>query len=157
MNVLKKLFNGFVYHNTEKPEHYVHIDKPRSLQDLRQIQYNNWCKANGVYNGSYLPSNPDKLKESSKKGWREITSPKDNTRLHRTFQRKSSGQVVDYHDKAPTKKGTIADEHYHWENPNPTLFNSKKETKYLDRYGNGCISGSRESHLAPLNKNYNYK
>lgn len=61
-----------------------------------------------------MPKNPNKLKTTGKKGWIEITSPYDKTGTHRTFQRKSSGQVVDYHYKAPTKRGIIADEHYHW-------------------------------------------
>ena len=159
MGILKKIARSFVYHYTEKPLHYVHVDKPKTLQECRQVQYNNWCKAKGVYNGSYLPKNPNKLKATGKKGWIEITSPYDKTGTHRTFQRKSSGQVVDYHCKAPTKRGTIADEHYHWwevfsfeEQPR-----KPKHTNYRDRYGNVCNKGSRESHLAPLDKKYDFK
>lgn len=46
---------------------------------------------NGVYNGSYLPENPNKLTKFGKKGWQEITSLNDETGLHRTFQKNSSG------------------------------------------------------------------
>ena len=156
MRILNKIAKSFVYHCTEKPTHYVHVDNPKTLQEHRQVQYNNWCKAKGVYNGSYLPKNPSTL---NRKGWRETTSPKDTTGLHRRFQRKSSGQVVDYHEKAPTKKGTIADEHYHWWEAFSLEESPKKPkgTQYRDRYGNVCSEGSRESHLAPLDKKYDFK
>ena len=159
MRILKKIARSVVYHCTEKPTHYVHMDKPKTLQEHRQVQYNNWCKAKGVYNGSYLPKDPNKLKETGKKGWRETTSPYDKTGKHRTFRRKSSGQVVDYHYKAPTQRGTIADEHYHWWE----IFSFEKQPKkpkhgnYRDRYGNVCSEGSKESHLAPLDKKYDFK
>lgn len=156
MGILNKIAKGFIYHCTEKPSHYVHVDNPKTLQDYRQVQYNNWCKAKAVYNGSYLPKIPSTL---NRKGWRETTSPKDTTGLHRRFQRKSSGQVVDYHGKAPTKKGTIADEHYHWWESFSSEDRPKKPkgTLYRDRYGNVCSEGSRESHLAPLDKKYDFK
>lgn len=90
-------------------------------------------------------------------GYNKINKYKTGT--HRIFQRKSSGQVVDYHCKAPTKRGTIADEHYHWwevfsfeEQPR-----KPKHTNYRDRYGNVCNKGSRESHLAALDKDYIFK
>lgn len=156
MRFINKITRSFVYHCTEKPTHYVHVDKPKTLQEHRQVQYNNWCKSKGVYNGSYLPKNPNTLNH---KGWREITSSKDITGLHRRFQRKSSGQIVDYHEKTPNKKGEITDEHYHWwevfsfeEQPR-----KPKHTNYRDRYGNVCSKGSRESHLAPLDKEYDFK
>lgn len=75
MYFLKNIFRHFVYYNTKKPKCYVHIDEAKSLQDFRQIQYNNWCKRNAVYNGSYLPTNPNVLIH---KGWIETTA-KGNT------------------------------------------------------------------------------
>lgn len=157
MGILKKIARSVVYHCTERPSHYVHVDEPKTLQEYRQVQYNNWCKFKGVYNGSYLPKDPNRLKESSKKGWIEITSFKNETGRHRTFKRKSSGQVVDYHFKAPTKRGTIADEHYHWRNG--FVLNKPKKNKmiYLNRFGNPCLKNSKESHLAPFDKDYDYK
>ena len=159
MKILNKIARSVVYSCTEKPTHYVHVDNPKTLQELRQVQYNNWCKAKGVYNGSYLPKDPNKLKETGKKGWRETTSPYDKTGTHRTFQRKSSGQVVDYHYKAPTKRGTIADEHYHWWKAFTIKENRKTpdSEKYRNRYGKTCSDGSPESHLAPLDKDYIFK
>lgn len=62
-----------VYNNTVKPEHYVHVDEPKTLQDKRQIQFNKWCRRNGVYCGSYLPANPDTLNKKGK-SWTEITA-----------------------------------------------------------------------------------
>ena len=159
MGILKKIARSVIYNCTEKPTHYVHVDNPKTMQEHRQVQYNNWCKAKGVYNGSYLPKNPNKLRETGKKGWRETTSPKDTTGLHRTFQRKSSGQVVNYHEKTLTKKCTVANEHYHWWEAFSFEMNPKKPkgTQYRDRYGNVCREGTRESHLAPLDKNYEFK
>lgn len=156
MRILNKIIKSVVYHCTEKPEHYVHVDEPKTMQERRQVQYNNWCKAKGVYNGSYLPKNPNLLMSSGKKGWVEITSLNDSTRRHRTFRRKSSGQVVDYHYKCLTKRNTIADEHYHWNNLSYTK-KMGKMNKYIDRYGKLCNAKSQESHLAPLDKKYIFK
>lgn len=177
--LLKKWFKNFVYANTAKPDCYVHIDNPRTLQEYRQVQYNNWCKVKGVYNGSYLPKNPNKLTSEGKKGWEELTSSKDKTGKHRSFRRKSTGQFVSFHDKE-FNSGEYIDEHYHWynfnlqgvDNENQSTTQSiterytqqrrdglktNKDKPYKDRYGNGCKKGSRESHLAPLDKFYDYK
>lgn len=94
---LLKLIDKWVYSHSKKPKRYKRVKKPPrswvdkiiSPQDARQQQYNKWCKRYGIYSGSYLPDNPDKL---LKKGWREFTSPKDKTGLHREFQRKSTGR-----------------------------------------------------------------
>lgn len=151
----KKLFNRLVYMLTKKPDHYVHIDKPRTLQEHRQVQYNNWCRRNGVYNGSYLPENPDTLKQ---KGWEETTSPKDLTGKRRDFTRKSSKQMVRY-EKKEYKKGRWEDEHYHWYNAKSINERRKKgkNEKYIDRYGNICADGSPQSHLAPKDRKYNFR
>ena len=159
MSIFEKIFKSLVYSTTEKPKHYVHVDKPKTFQELRQVQYNNWCRAKGVYNGSYLPTDPNKLCESGKKGWIEKSCVNDKTGLHRTFQRKSNGQIVDYHYSQIKKNGIIVDEHYHWweifsleKNPHKL-----ENEKYRNRYGDICLNGSKESHLAPLDKDYNYK
>lgn len=159
MGILNKIIKSVVYHCTEKPEHYVHVDEPKTMQERRQVQYNNWCKAKGVYNGSYLPKNPNLLMSSGKKGWVEMTSCKDGTSNHRIFRRKSSGQVVDYNGKTLTNRNTMADEHYHWRTASTIKGNRKisNAIKYRDRYGNTCSKGSKESHLAPLDKKYIFK
>lgn len=106
MKLLKKIRNYFVYNLTQKPECYVHIDKPKSLQDERQIQYNKWCKRYGVYNGSYLPDNHKIL---TKKGWVDATSRKNKSGSNEIYYRKSTGQTI-RHEAKTSKK----DEHYHW-------------------------------------------
>lgn len=153
--ILKSITKRIVYNFTKKPTQYVHVDKPKSLQDLRQIQYNNWCKRYGVYNGSYLPKDPNRL---TFKGWKETTNPNNQSRS-RLFERKSSGQTIRYDDKALTIRGTVADEHYHWDNPNKDMTSGKTQnnTKYLDRYGNSCKKGSKQSHLAPFDRDYKFK
>jgi hypothetical protein len=152
MNILKKFKNSVIYRLTEKPEHYVHVDKPRTLQDKRQVQYNNWCIAKGVFNGSYLPKNPSTL---TRKGWRETTHPKNPN--NREFQRKSTGQMVRYDPPRP-RKGTnvVEDEHYHWYTE-PSFEKRKKQDekqKFYDRYGKVCVKKSDEPHLAPFDKKY---
>ncbi len=90
MGILNKIARSVVYHCTEKPSHYVHVDKPKTLQEYRQVQYNNLCMAKRVYNGSYLPKNPNTLNH---KGWMDITSSK-NKSGKKHYMRKSSGQIV---------------------------------------------------------------
>lgn len=144
MNFFNKLFNKFVYLNTVKPQHYIHVDKPKTLQDHRQIQYNKWCKRYGVYNGSYLPKECDTL---HRKGWIE-TKRYDSKR--RFFQRKSSGQRVRL-----DLENIDQIEHYHWINPKPTKKHRLK-LEYLDRYGNPCSKKDQGHHLAPLDKDCPY-
>ena len=143
MKTYKSVFNRIIYHYTEKPTHYVHVDKPKSFQDYRQIQYNKWCKAKGVYNGSYLPENPKKLE---RKGWLDITSGK-NQSGKKHYMRKSSGQIVRFD---PENNDQI--DHYHWSNPVPTKPNHKVKTEYLDRYGKPCTKYDDRHHLAPLDR-----
>ena len=127
----------------QKTPHYVHIDKPKTLQEYRQVQYNNWCKAKGVYNGSYLPKNPSML---NRKGWLDITSSKNKSGI-KHFRRKSSGQVVRFDPENETQI-----DRYHWSNPTPTKASHKLTTKYLDRYGRPCTKRYDQYHLAPLDK-----
>lgn len=143
MGIFNMIARSVVYHCTEKPKHYVHVDNPRKLQEHRQVQYNNWCKAKGVYNGSYLPKNPNVL---THKGWIDTTLSK-NKSGKRHFTRKSSGQIVRFD---PANNDQV--EHYHWKNPVPTRRGYKMFTNYLDRYGNPCTKRDDRHHLAPLDK-----
>ena len=143
MGILNKIARSFVYHCTEKPSHYVHVDNPKTLQDYRQVQYNNWCRAKGVYNGSYLPKNPSTL---NRKGWLDITSSKNKSGI-KHFRRKSSGQVVRFDPENETQI-----DHYHWSNPTPTKASHKLTTEYLDRYGRPCTKRDDQHHLAPLDR-----
>lgn len=159
----KSFIDTIVFHLTKKPECYKRIKNPpkTTLQKLlhpkraRQQQYNNWCKRNGVYNGSYLPDDPNLLLT---KGWNETTSPKNKTGTVRDFQRKSSKQMVRY-DAKIQRKGRQEDEHYHWYNAH-SMQEARKtpdKRKYIDRYGKVCADKSPESHLAPKDKNYKYR
>lgn len=147
----KSAFRRFVYEHTRKPEHYVRVGNPKTLQEHRQVQYNGWCRRYGVYNGSYLPEDPDTLK---RKGWWEIT----RSGSRREFQRKSSGQMVGY-DGKKYKRGRWEDEHYHWYNARSIVGKSrlKRKSYYIDRYGKICAYGSEESHIAPKDRKYNYR
>ncbi len=153
--MLKKLKRKIVYAMTEKPEHYVHVDTPKTLQDHRQVQYNNWCKRKGVYNGSYLPEDPQTL---LRKGW---TDKKDTGGKlgSQKYIRKSSGQKVMFHKEKVLESGMPEDKHYHWFNQNAKIANGKvdQETGMMTRYGEPCKAHSKPSHLAPLDKKYNYR
>lgn len=166
------LFEKVVYALTEKPTEYVHIDTPKTLQDYRQIGFNRWCKAIGVYSGSYLPADPEKLTSNGRKGWYENTSSKNKTGDNRIFVRKSTGQIVRHDDTKTKRNGTTVDQHYHWHNEKQTqdiaeylqmnnIELSKKEQsekfKYKDRYGHHCDDGSKESHLAPRDSDYRFR
>lgn len=143
MGIFSKIARSVVYRCTEKPTHYVHVDKPKTMQEHRQVQYNNWCKAKGVYNGSYLPKNPDTL---LRKGWTESTHV-NNISGKRHFSRKSFGQIVRFD---PENNNQI--DHYHWHNPSPTKTGHKVKTEYLDRFGQPCTKYDDQHHLAPLDK-----
>lgn len=161
MTILSKFTKNYIYRHTKKPTHYVHVDKPKTLQEHRQVQFNNWCKVKGVYCGSYLPAKPDNLTAAGKKGWVETTTQKDKTGEHREFKRKSTGKWVSFHDKK-VEHGIPIDQHYHWHRYLTTEENRKnKKDKpnfcYYDKYGKICAKDSCESHLAPLDGKYNYR
>ncbi len=143
MKLTKRIAKMIVYHFTEKPSHYVHVDDPKTLQEYRQLQYNNWCKAKRVYNGSYLPKDSNILKH---KGWIDVTSSKNTSRI-KHYMRKSSKQIVRFD---PESENQIA--HYHWTNPFPTKVYHKSITEYLDRYGKPCTKNDDQHHLAPLDE-----
>ncbi len=159
----KNFIDKLIFRVTKKPECYKRVKDPpqTTMQKLlhprkaRQQQYNDWCVRYGVYCGSYLPEDPNAL---LKKGWDETTHPNNKTGKHRDFQRKSSKQTVRYDDKT-NKKGRVEDEHYHWNNASSIqgMRSLSNDKKYIDRYGNVCAKGSPESHLAPKDKNFNYR
>ncbi len=142
----QKKFNEYVYKHTEKPTQYIRVDNPTSLQEYRQIQYNNWCKRKGVYNGSYLPENPDILK---KKGWQETKGKADGT--IRNFRRKSTKQEIQFNDEK-YKNEQREYKHYHWINRDKTTGKEVKNEERFDRYGKICRKHSKESHLFPYDK-----
>lgn len=151
MNMIKKIKNRMIYSLTEKPSCYVHVDEPKSLQDYRQLQYNNWCKAKGVFNGSYLPYKPETL---LKRGWKDISVEEYKNRHPSSYQlqRKSTGQIVRYEEENETQYA-----HYHWENRTSLDGDLKNDAYYLDRYGKVCRKNSHKSHLAPFDKKYKKK
>jgi hypothetical protein len=155
MNLKERIEKKLIYLLTKKPKCYVRVENPKTLQEKRQVQYNKWCKAKGVFNGSYLPKNPSTL---MRKGWRETTDSTD--RRNREFQRKSTGQTVRYDPpRSRPKTDVIEDEHYHWYTE-PSYQKRRKQDrneKFFDRYGNVCAEKSDESHLAPFDKKYKKK
>src|SRR5574344_50773 len=152
MSILVKIKRNFVYSLTKKPTHYVHVDDPNSLQDLRQIQYNNWCKRKAVYNGSYLPKNPETL---LRKGWNEFVNPHCRKNKHDHFKRKSTGQIVRYDFyKIDERSGEPEDEHYQWYHDSTKTYH---RAPLNDRYGRECEAKKPESHLAPLDEDYNFR
>lgn len=120
MSIVKRIKNRIICSLTEKPSCYLRVDKPKSLQDYRQIQYNKWCKAKGVFNGSYLPYNPETL---LKRGWKDISTSgfKGKYPSNYQLQRKSTGQIVRYE-----AENDVQFTHYHWENITSLNDRSKK-------------------------------
>ena len=135
---MKRKFLNFLFTKTKKPENYVRVRKPKTLQDYRQISFNNWCKAKKVYCGAFMPEEPDDLLN---KGWIETKGGKKN----RNFIRKSTKQKVRF-DSEKVFRQTFKPKHYHW------LFN---DDIYYNYYGQ--ISNDKKSpmvHFSPLDKDY---
>ena len=142
----------WVYNHSNKPMHYVRVKNPpktpmekRSrVQEARQQQFNFWCMRYGVYCGSYLPTDHRTL---LRKGWKDTTHP--NRRKHKPdtteYTRKSTGQKIEHHD---SKDGI--DHHYHWFNNHST----GDVDYYFDRFGKPCKKKKRETHLAPLDRDF---
>lgn len=61
---------NYVYTHTTKPPYCkkIHEKENYTLQDLRQMQYNKWSRAKGVYSGNFLPKEEKKAK-LLKQGW----------------------------------------------------------------------------------------
>ncbi len=138
-----------IYDMTTKPNHYIKIRNPRTPQDYRQLQFNNWCERKKVYSGAYLPSSCDKLLD---KGWIETTNPICQIQKpgdHREFIRKSSGQKVRF-DLASIIKGIFSPSHYHWSN----LDDDKKTYLYYNSYEEKVKKGETSSHIAPIGKEF---
>ena len=142
-------FRKKIFKKTTKPIEYVHIENPKSNQDYRQLHFNAWSKVHGVYSGSYLPRDPNKL---LKKGWKKIFSL---TKLKKAiYERKSTKQQVLF-EKA-NDKGNVDVDHYHW-----FIGDHKDKINHKFLYNNSkvkCKKGSDETHLLPLDKEkYNSK
>ncbi len=144
--------NKLIYALSNKPKCYVEVKNPPKTvreklscpQEARQIQYNKWCRAKKVYNGSYLPKNKNDL---LKKGWvnenNTVISNNKSTNPSDFYRRKSTNQWVRNDEN----------EHWHWynwwEKSSPTLFERHKKgiDVYLDKHGKPCNRNSDESHI----------
>ncbi len=143
-NTLK--FRKKIFKKTTKPIEYVHIDKPKTAQDYRQMHFNNWSKYHNVYSGSYLPDDPKKLESN---GWNKIKSiDKCNKGI---YERKSTKQQVLFEGI----EKDVQIEHYYWFIGNhkdkinkKQLYNRKKEF---------CNKGSNESHILPYSRELSKK
>ena len=152
MGIFTKLLSDkIIFKLTKKPECYIHVDKIKTIQDRRQVQYNNWCKAKGVFNGSYLPSNPDLL---LRKGWYEDDECGPDSRH---FVRKSTEQKVRYDDDY-YKNGYFIKKHIHWEAGKEKKKENGVKYKYFDRYGVLCSADDiQRAHLMPYDRTFNSK
>lgn len=89
----------------------------------------------------YLPKNP----RNSKK-FKDVTDPRkrENTN-YRNYKDEDSGLEVEFHPGERGKNGWQGKDHYHVKNPN----SKSKSDYYLDKNGNPCAKGSKDSHLSP--------
>lgn len=78
-------------------------------------------------------------------GYKDITHPqyRANSKNRRYFDTKTK-TYFEYHPKNLNAPGWRGKNHYHVENSNATGDNNK----YLDKNGNPCSNGSKDSHLS---------
>ena len=89
----------------------------------------------------YLPKNPWKSKR-----FKDVTHPRQRESSNsRTFIDESTGLKIRFDIGDPTKNGWKAEDHYHVYNPNSNSWHDF----YLDKNGQPCADGSKESHLTP--------
>ena len=79
------------------------------------------------------------------RGWEEISHPKQAAAGAHTYREPSTGLRVRYDEPVPGTPGFAGKHHYHILNPNAT----SSRDMYLDKNGNPCARGSKESHILP--------
>ncbi len=89
-----------------------------------------------------LPKNPNDL---LKRGYTEITHPRQGNTGHRTFQNPVTKNTIRFDSGKAGKSGHGAHDHYHYHNPNA----SGRMNEYLDMNGTPCPRHSYESHIYP--------
>lgn len=87
-------FRKKIFKTTKKPIEYVHVNNHKTKQDYRQVNFNNWCKANKVFCGSYLPYNPKDLEKREAVGkQRFLMIMEQKLFIPATLRPKESGMI----------------------------------------------------------------
>lgn len=99
-------------------------------------------KGDIVATAASLPKTGDGLLS---KGWEDISHPKQAEQGSFTYRDPSTGLKIRYDKAQPGKLGFSGKNHYHILNPNA----HDSSDMYLDKNGNPCSRGSKESHILP--------
>lgn len=96
--------------------------------------------SSGMYS-FYLPKNPKKSNR-----FIDVTDPRKRKNTDSlNFKDRESGLEIEFHAGRQGQKGWRGKDHYHIKNPDSTNDNNY----YLDKNGNPCPKGSKDSHLVP--------
>ena len=131
---------NYVYTHTTKPPYCkkIHEKENYTLQDLRQMQYNKWSRAKGVYSGNFLPKEEKKAK-LLKQGWVYLNpeyNDKPEAKCHANYKCLRNNQYI----RECNAEGRF---HWHWFNYfKPNGFKEWRRKKkrndpdiYLNEYG----------------------
>ena len=89
----------------------------------------------------YLPKDPSRSKRL-----KDVTDPrKSQNSNYRNYKDKNNNLEIEFHPGQPGQAGWRGKDHYHVLNPHA----KGKYDYYLDKNGNPCPKGSKESHLTP--------
>lgn len=116
----------------------------------KQIHRNNWNKAKGIYDGTFMPENPKVL---LKQGWHNAKSPNNKTTDQQEYINNKTSEKVEYHDGKFNKSGSWDGRHINCLEKT----DSGRYKKRLDRYGNIYEDKNfynTNTHLAPFDKDY---
>ncbi len=78
-------------------------------------------------------------------GWVDISHPNQAQAGSFTYEEPSTGLRIRYDKPKPGAPGFAGKDHYHILNPKAT----SNSNLYLDKNGNPCAKGSKESHILP--------
>ena len=79
------------------------------------------------------------------KGWEDISHPKQAEQGSFTYRNPTTGLRIRFDKAKPGRSGFSGMDHYHILNPNA----KDSSDMYLDKNGNPCSRGSKESHILP--------
>ena len=89
-----------------------------------------------------LPKNPKKL---LKRGWTDISHPKQKEHESITLKENDTGLTIRFDKGTPDASGYRGKDHYHIYNPSA----SGNKDLYLDKEGNPVPKNSKKSHIIP--------
>ncbi len=99
-------------------------------------------KGDIVATASSLPKTGDDLLSE---GWVNISHPKQEQKGSTTYQNPNNGLKIRYDKGKSGEPGFSGKNHYHILNPDA----HNSSDMYLDKNGNPCSKGSKESHILP--------